>query len=81
MLNDHQHPESQHPDESINEINASWDAALRRFQINMYPVFEKYGFSLPEAFLVSKLNQLQNEVEEMNRGNEEEEEPWKKPKS
>lgn len=61
-------------DDDVKETNESWDSCLRRFQHNIYPTFKRYGFTLPEAFLVFKLNQVHNSIEP---DEEQEDEPWK----
>jgi hypothetical protein len=42
---------------------AHWKTYLMDFQERVYPAaFEPFGFTLPEAFLVWKLNQMNNNV-------------------
>lgn len=64
-------------DNDIDHILESWDGALRRFQANIYPTFQRYGFTLPEAFLAFKLNQTQNSIEDLQPEPVDEDEPWK----
>lgn len=45
------------------EEMASWRKYLMDFQERIYPAaFEPFGFTLPEAFLVWKINQLNNNI-------------------
>jgi hypothetical protein len=40
----------------------SWRAYLADFKENVFPVFEQYGFTLPEAFLAWQMNRVNNNV-------------------
>lgn len=77
MYDDRQGPRSPATDK---EITDSWDAKLIWFRDNIYPTLAPYGFSLPEAFLAFKMNQVQNEISGLaiEVDEEEDEEPWKK---
>lgn len=73
MLNNQ--PKSEAP-ENLAEIISTWDGALLKFQEHVYPVFEKYGFTLPEAYSLYRANLLYNEL----TPDDDEEEEWKKQK-
>lgn len=65
------------PDD-YKETLKGWKSALERFRCNIYPTFEPFGFSIAEAFLAFKLNELQNQLDEHRDLDEEDDEPWKR---
>lgn len=51
--------------EFSEEHERSWRAYLRDFKDNVYPIFEPYGFTLPEAFLAWQMNRVNNNVSQL----------------
>lgn len=79
MFDDQQSQEKQALEANTKALVESWDIALRRFEHNIYPMFKRYGFTLPEAFLAFKLNEVGNSIDNLVPvEDEEEDEPWRK---
>ena len=62
--------------EDVDELNGLWMSYLDEFENKFYPVFDRRGFSLPEAlncFLLNRVSQLLMMEEDDGR------EPWRGP--
>lgn len=44
------------------DIERSWRGYLADFKTEVYPIFARFGFTLPEAFLAWQLNRVNNNV-------------------
>ena len=49
------------------DTEESWIGYLRQFKEDVYPVFEPYGFTLPEAFAIWSQNKLHNVIADILR--------------